>query len=96
MKKDFSKHLKYLYITALNMIGIPSLHRRKTKKMKMISNKYQVRLSREIKRTLCSTCLSILVPGFNCTSRIVRKENGLCLKTVCGCGSEKIFVAQGR
>ncbi|CAD25890.1 hypothetical protein [Encephalitozoon cuniculi GB-M1] len=96
MKKDFAKHLKYLYSTALETVEIPSVHRRKMKKMKVISNKYQIRLSREIKRTTCPNCCSILVPGLNCRSRIVKEENGLCLRTTCRCGGEKIFVAQGR
>ncbi|AFN83974.1 RNase P subunit Rpr2 [Encephalitozoon romaleae SJ-2008] len=96
MKKDFAKHLMYLYCTAFRTVGIPSVHRRKMKKIKMISNKYQIRLSREIKRTVCPGCYTILIPGFNCVSRVTREENGLCLKTSCSCGNEKVFVAQGR
>ncbi|AFM99265.1 hypothetical protein EHEL_101730 [Encephalitozoon hellem ATCC 50504] len=96
MKKDFAKHLMYLYSTALKTIEIPSVHKRKMRKMKTISNKYQVRLSREIKRTACPGCSTILIPGLNCTSRVARKERGLCLETLCNCGHEKVFVAQGR
>lgn len=96
MKKDFAEHLRYLYYTALWTLGIPSVHKRKMRKMKMVSNKHQIRLSSEIKRTTCAGCSSVLVPAINCTSRIVRRESGLWLVTVCSCGSEKAFVARGR
>ena len=96
MKKDFGEHLRYLYCTALATLGIPSVHRRKMRKLRAISNKHQIRLPRGMKRATCAGCSSVLVPVVNCTSRIERRESGLWLVTVCSCGQERAFVARGR
>jgi ribonuclease P protein subunit RPR2 len=96
MHKDCEEHMKYLYAVAVEAINLEHVHRRKIKKMRAMSNKYQIRLAKQIKRTMCMKCSTVMIPGVNSVSRILRRENGLCLATKCRCGIEKVIVMRGR
>lgn len=96
MKRDVEENLKYLHVLAVKTVDMPLVHRNKIRRMIAISNKHQIRLAKEIKRTLCFGCHTVLIPSVTCVSRIVRKECGLCMVTVCGCRKEKVIVMKNK
>lgn len=94
--RDVEEHLAHLYAAAFHTVHLPLVHRAKIRRMIAVANKHQIRLAREIKRTLCLKCHRMLIPGISCESMVVRRLCGLCLVSVCGCGSEKVFVMKNR
>ncbi|WP_338100364.1 ribonuclease P protein component 4 [Methanolapillus africanus] len=53
---------------------------------RLISMRYNVRLDREQKRSVCKHCYAYLVPGRNCRIRI---KNGFVLTTCFECGKQR-------
>jgi RNase P subunit RPR2 len=94
-RKDVEVHLRYLFNISVGLLNRPEIYKRKIKHMYELSKKKQARLSKEIKRSICSRCSNILVPTLNCRSRIVKYENGMFMETVCECLNVKRYALRG-
>lgn len=92
MKKHgrIEEHLKYLFTIALECKGT-ALESSSIKTIKLLSQKYQIRLSQDIKRNICFNCNCFLVPSFSCLSRIVKSQNGVSMEIVCSCTKKKNY-----
>jgi len=55
---------------------------------RLISMRYRVRLTRDMKRQICKHCYHFLVPGSNCR---VRLKGGVVLKTCLVCGKQNRY-----
>ncbi|KAJ1825602.1 Ribonuclease P protein subunit p21 [Coemansia sp. RSA 2703] len=64
------------------------------KEMRTIARKSVLRISPHIKRELCKSCSTPLVPGVSCTKRVKGKKKARRLITTCNfCGSQKRLMA---
>ena len=66
----------------------PDRAQRYTSLARLISMRYQVRLTREQKRRICKHCYRYLVPGCNCR---IRLKNGTVLTTCMDCGRQSRY-----
>ncbi|EPR78043.1 hypothetical protein SLOPH_2401 [Spraguea lophii 42_110] len=80
--KNILLHLDYLYkLSFLNRnIDLKYFYK--------LSNKYQIKIPKEVKRTICKKCYKIITTG-----EIV-KEEIYKFKIQCKCGEEKVYVQQ--
>ncbi|KAJ1723242.1 Ribonuclease P protein subunit p21 [Coemansia erecta] len=64
------------------------------KEMRAVARKSVLRMSPHIKRELCKSCSTPLVPGVSCTKRVKGKKKARRLITTCSfCGSQRRLMA---
>lgn len=79
--------VEHLFSLSYAMLPMDSrVSRDLLRRLVRMSNKRRVKLSCNIKRSICAGCYCMLIPSVTCTSKIVRDASGVYLKTVCGCG----------
>ncbi|ELA47195.1 hypothetical protein VCUG_01295 [Vavraia culicis subsp. floridensis] len=79
--------LQHIYNTSLILIHSPNLSIRQTRKLKMLCNRKQIRMCREVKRSMCKRCSFLMVPGVSCDSEMYVSK-GYRIKMVCWhCGN---------
>jgi ribonuclease P protein subunit RPR2 len=94
MKKEVRKiaqeRIKRLFELAWqNFKKKPYLARRYVKLARLIGLRYNVRLSKELKRSFCKKCNSLLVPGITAKVRLCRGK--IILITCLFCGKVKRY-----
>ncbi|KCZ76477.1 hypothetical protein H311_02525 [Anncaliia algerae PRA109] len=97
MKKNTNhvySQINYLYDISFIQ---PNNSKKYIKKIIDLSKKHQLRLSKEIKRSICRKCYSIMIINLNSSSRIEKLKEGTSLITIClACNNEKRIVFQGK
>jgi len=82
--------LKLLKMAEENVKTHPQRTKRYVELARKISSKYNVRITRELKRKICKKCNAFLIPGFNCKVRADRKTK--CITYIClECGERKRY-----
>ncbi|RVD91447.1 RNase P subunit Rpr2 [Tubulinosema ratisbonensis] len=93
-QNNLLNQLTYLFNISYKLAPIKTPY---IKKLLALSEKYQIRLSKQIKRSICKKCKSILIANLNCESKVERKSEGMCLITVCfSCKNEIKIVYQNK
>lgn len=62
--------------------------------MKSIARKLVIRLDPSIKRVICKSCDSLLIPGVSCTHRLRGRREKHVTVTCLSCGMTKRFLAR--
>jgi len=91
MQKIARERIKILYELALKEAreGDESLARRYIDHMVNLSTKYNVRISREMKRNFCKKCHTVLIPGK--TAQVRLKKGKIVIKCL-KCGTYKRYI----
>eukprot|EP00866_Antonospora_locustae_P001889 jgi/Antlo1/1889/60 len=94
--QPITAHIRYLYSLSFSLLRYPEISRLIIKQLVVIAKKYQLRLSAEIKRSICKVCWSLQVPLVTSDTSIERSISGLGLVSRCRmCGSARRFVLRG-
>ncbi|KAJ2090116.1 Ribonuclease P protein subunit p21 [Coemansia sp. RSA 1813] len=65
-----------------------------TKEMRQVARKSVLRISPHIKREICKSCASPLVPGVSCSTRVKGHKKGRRVITTClYCGCQRRLMA---
>lgn len=89
-------HLEYLYAASFCMVSRPQVSQRIAERLVWIAKKHQVRLSVDMKRSICTGCHVVLVPLVTSDTAIRRDADGLGLVVQCRlCGRTRRFVMRG-
>lgn len=100
MKRSFravKAQLVYLYTISFKLLDYPQISRMAIKKLLFIAKKCQIRLSRDMKRSICKNCLSLLVPLVTSSTKIEKSLCGTGLVVKCKmCGVERRFLVKGQ
>lgn len=92
--------MNFLYQAAHSVLSSnpsqPQLARFYIHTLKTISKRLVLKIDPTIKRTICKSCDTLLVPGVTCTHRIrAAREKHLVVKCLT-CGTLKRFLARGK
>ncbi|KAI5149522.1 hypothetical protein ENBRE01_0956 [Enteropsectra breve] len=79
--KTISTHINYLYRIAVET-PYRSLAKKKCMSLKALAEKNQLKL-KEMKKTICKSCFSILIPKLTCKTQMVKKECGFGFENIC-------------
>jgi ribonuclease P protein subunit RPR2 len=91
IKEVAAERIEILYSLSLQTVkDEPELSRRYALLMKRISTHYKVSLPRNIKRSICRGCGTVLVPGVTSTVRLASSK-GYVIHWCKGCGTEVHF-----
>ncbi|MCL5092797.1 MAG: RNAase P [Candidatus Marsarchaeota archaeon] len=90
VKRIAAERISILYDIAHNEfsngadVGLAARH---VKLMRKISMHYKVRMPKAIRRSICKKCNFVLIPGMNCTLRILAKDRSY-IVTCMNCGTD--------
>lgn len=88
-------HLNYLYALSFRLVCHP-LSRVLVRKLVGLAKKHQFRLAREMKRSICKKCFSLLVPVITSETCLEKSVAGLGLAVTCkACGYTRKFMMKG-
>ncbi|TBT98643.1 putative RNAse P [Hamiltosporidium tvaerminnensis] len=94
-KPKIHLNIKYLLDLAVKTLNHSNYSRKLVKTIVLLTQKYQIRLSKIIKRNICFECFRILIPSINSKSRLSKEKDGMKLIITCECGISKNFVLKG-
>ncbi|EJW02207.1 hypothetical protein EDEG_03361 [Edhazardia aedis USNM 41457] len=87
-------HLDYIYSAAI-LTKDKVIRRSLIKKFVSIANRFQVKLDKSVKRTICKKCLDIFLINENCEVSLIKMPEGLVYKIFCKCGNVIKYVIRG-
>lgn len=96
-KQEFNKEINqnrinYLYQLSMTLAEqCPGLSSTYNSILKGICQKNLLKIDPEIKRNICKTCNTMLIPGKTVTCRIIKKSKGMVKWTCNFCGKSKNF-----
>ena len=90
-RKIAKERIKLLFRMAASLVDKnPEISRRYIKLLRKIGLRYNVRLGKEIKRSICKNCNALLIPGKTARVRINSRNKTIIIRCL-ACGSIKRY-----
>lgn len=89
-------HIRYLYSLSFYLLKYPTISRSIVKQLVLLAKKHQIRLSIDMKRSICKKCWSLQIPLVTSDTSIEKSVSGLGLVSRCRvCRSTQRFMMRG-